>query len=52
MKDFTQDGPEGLIFAGPDNGALRNTNFNRRVLEDAGVPKIHFHAGDGPGHGR
>ncbi|WP_347780464.1 hypothetical protein [Nonomuraea sp. B5E05] len=31
VKDFTQDGPEGLIFAGPDNGALRNTNFNRRV---------------------
>ncbi|MFF4620056.1 tyrosine-type recombinase/integrase [Nonomuraea jabiensis] len=47
VKDFTQDGPEGLIFAGPDNGALRNTNFNRRVwakaLEDAGVSKIHFH---------
>ncbi|MBE1589052.1 tyrosine-type recombinase/integrase [Nonomuraea angiospora] len=47
MKDFTQDGPEGLIFAGPDNGALRNTNFNRRVwvkaLDDAGVSKIHFH---------
>ncbi|TMR99353.1 hypothetical protein EJK15_07285 [Nonomuraea basaltis] len=39
--------PEGLIFAGPDNGALRNTNFHRRVwakaLQDAGVPKIHFH---------
>ncbi|MEQ4723252.1 tyrosine-type recombinase/integrase [Nonomuraea sp. B19D2] len=47
VKDFAQDGPEGLIFAGPDNGALRNTNFNRRVwakaLQDAGVPKIHFH---------
>lgn len=47
VKDFTQDGDEGLLFAGPHNGAIRNTNFNRRVwakaLEDAGVPKIHFH---------
>ncbi|GAA2208426.1 site-specific integrase [Nonomuraea monospora] len=47
VKDFTQDGPEGLVFAGPDDGPIRNTNFNRRVwgkaLKDAGVPKIHFH---------
>ncbi|WP_165781060.1 hypothetical protein [Streptosporangium minutum] len=46
MKDFTQDGDEGLIFAGPDDGPLRNTNFNRRVwsqaLVDAGLP---LHAG-------
>ncbi|GHH65410.1 hypothetical protein GCM10017673_09430 [Streptosporangium violaceochromogenes] len=31
MRDFTQDGDKGLVFAGPDDGALRNTNFNRRV---------------------
>ncbi|MFC6560245.1 tyrosine-type recombinase/integrase [Nonomuraea cavernae] len=47
VKDFTQDGDEGLVFAGPDDGPLRNTNFNRRVwakaLQEAGVPKIHFH---------
>ncbi|GAA3417149.1 hypothetical protein GCM10018952_48010 [Streptosporangium vulgare] len=47
VKDFTQDGDKGLIFAGPDDGPLRNTNFNRRVwaqaLRDAGLPKIHFH---------
>ncbi|MGW0811457.1 tyrosine-type recombinase/integrase [Nonomuraea sp. NPDC002799] len=47
VRDFTQDGEEGLVFAGPDNGPLRNTNFNRRVwaktLRDASVPKIHFH---------
>ncbi|MBB5783475.1 tyrosine-type recombinase/integrase [Nonomuraea jabiensis] len=38
---------KGLVFAGPDDGPIRNTNFNRRVwrkaLQDAGVPKIHFH---------
>ncbi|MEV4183027.1 tyrosine-type recombinase/integrase [Streptosporangium canum] len=47
VKDFTQDGDKGLVFAGPDDGPLRNTNFNRRVwaqaLMDAGLPKIHFH---------
>ncbi|GAA2376025.1 hypothetical protein GCM10010404_34770 [Nonomuraea africana] len=47
LKDFTQEGDEGLVFAGPDNGPIRNSNFNRRVwpkaLEDAGLPKIHFH---------
>ncbi|WP_189244145.1 tyrosine-type recombinase/integrase [Planobispora rosea] len=47
VKDFTQDGDKGLIFAGPDDGPLRNTNFNRRVwiqaLQDTGLPKIHFH---------
>ncbi len=47
VKDFTQDGDKGLIFAGPDDGPLRNTNFNRRVwaqaLVNAGLPKIHFH---------
>ncbi|MBB2914821.1 integrase [Streptosporangium becharense] len=47
VKDFTQDGDKGLIFAGPDDGPLRNTNFNRRVwaqaLRDADLPKIHFH---------
>ncbi|MBG0819968.1 site-specific integrase [Planomonospora sp. ID91781] len=47
VKDFTQDGDKGLIFAGPDDGPLRNTNFNRRVwsqaLKDTGLPKIHFH---------
>ncbi|MER7503744.1 site-specific integrase [Nonomuraea pusilla] len=47
IKDFAVDGDDGLIFVGPDNGPLRNTNFNRRVwakaLEDAGLPKIHFH---------
>ncbi|MFI6928183.1 tyrosine-type recombinase/integrase [Nonomuraea spiralis] len=47
VKDFAVDGDEGLIFVGPDNGPLRNTNFNRRVwakaLQDAGLPKIHFH---------
>ncbi|MEV3980849.1 site-specific integrase [Nonomuraea sp. NPDC049758] len=38
---------DGLIFVGPDNGPLRNTNFNRRVwakaLKDADLPQIHFH---------
>jgi integrase len=47
IKDFAQDGEEGLIFVGPDNGPLRNGNFNRRVcphaLEKAGIPRIHFH---------
>ncbi|MEV0756687.1 site-specific integrase [Streptosporangium sp. NPDC050280] len=47
VKDFTQDGDKGLIFAGPDDGPLRNTNFNRRVwaqaLVSAGLPKVHFH---------
>ncbi|MCG5215530.1 site-specific integrase [Streptosporangium sp. KLBMP 9127] len=47
VKDFTQDGEHGLIFAGPDDGPLRNTNFNRRIwpqaLQVAGLPKIHFH---------
>ncbi|GAA0837431.1 tyrosine-type recombinase/integrase [Streptosporangium amethystogenes subsp. fukuiense] len=47
VKNFTQDGDKGLIFAGPDDGPLRNTNFNRRVwaqaLKDADLPKIHFH---------
>ncbi|MEV0582644.1 site-specific integrase [Nonomuraea sp. NPDC050310] len=47
LKDFAQDGDEGLVFVGPDDGPLRNSNFNRRVwpkaLEDAGLPKIHFH---------
>jgi integrase len=46
VKDFTQDGDKGLIFAGPDDGPLRNTNFNRRVwaqaLVNAGLPKIYF----------
>ncbi|MEV0151984.1 MULTISPECIES: tyrosine-type recombinase/integrase [unclassified Nonomuraea] len=45
--DFAQDGDDGLIFVGPDDGPLRNTNFNRRVwakaLQDADLPKIHFH---------
>ncbi|GAA2674348.1 tyrosine-type recombinase/integrase [Nonomuraea recticatena] len=47
LKDFTQEGDEGLVFVGPDEGPIRNSNFNRRVwpkaLEDAGLPKIHFH---------
>lgn len=47
VRKFALDGDEGLIFVGPDNGPLRNTNFNRRTwakaLTDAGVPKIHFH---------
>ncbi|GAA3250329.1 tyrosine-type recombinase/integrase [Nonomuraea helvata] len=47
VKDFAQDGNEGLIFVGPDDGPLRNTNFNRRVwakaLQDADLPKLHFH---------
>lgn len=47
VRDFTQDGDKGLVFAGPDDGPLRNTNFNRRVwaraLQDADLPKIHFH---------
>ncbi|WP_405152199.1 site-specific integrase [Sphaerisporangium sp. NBC_01403] len=47
LKDFAQDGDEGLIFAGPDDGPIWNSNFNRRfwgkALADAGLPKIHFH---------
>ncbi|WP_440069771.1 site-specific integrase [Streptosporangium sp. OZ121] len=47
VKASTQDGDKGLIFAGPDDGPLRNTDFNRRVwaqaLKDANLPKIHFH---------
>ncbi|MFB9676793.1 tyrosine-type recombinase/integrase [Streptosporangium vulgare] len=47
VKDFTQDNDNGLIFAGPDDGPLRNTDFNRRVwaqtLVNADLPKIHFH---------
>ncbi|NUW44483.1 tyrosine-type recombinase/integrase [Nonomuraea rhodomycinica] len=47
VKDFAQNGDDGLIFVGPDDGPLRNTNFNRRVwakaLQDADLPKIHFH---------
>ncbi|WP_189250786.1 site-specific integrase [Streptosporangium pseudovulgare] len=47
VKYFAQDGEKGLIFAGPDDGPLRNTNFNRRVwpqvLQDTDLPKIHFH---------
>ncbi|GGS80021.1 hypothetical protein GCM10010176_024280 [Nonomuraea spiralis] len=47
VEDFAIDGDDGLIFVGPDNGPLRNTNFNRRVwtkaLQDADLPKIHFH---------
>ncbi|MGW4425823.1 site-specific integrase [Streptosporangium sp. NPDC004631] len=47
VRDFTQVGDKGLVFAGPDDGALRNTNFNRRVwaraLQEADLPKIHFH---------
>lgn len=47
VKVFAQDGDEGLLFVGPDDGPLRNTNFNRRVwakvLQVAGLPKIHFH---------
>lgn len=47
VKVFARDGDEGLLFVGPDNGPLRNTNFNRRVwakaLQDADLPKIHFH---------
>ncbi|WP_245966698.1 tyrosine-type recombinase/integrase [Sphaerisporangium album] len=47
LKDFAQEGDEGLIFAGPDDGPLWNSNFNRRfwgkALAKAGLPKIHFH---------
>ncbi|MCW2880024.1 MAG: site-specific integrase, partial [Sphaerisporangium sp.] len=47
LKDFAQEGDDGLIFAGPDDGPIWNSNFNRRfwgqALADAGLPKIHFH---------
>lgn len=47
IKDFAQNGDDGLIFAGPDDGPFRNSNFNRRIwphaLRKAGLPKIHFH---------
>ncbi|WP_433417522.1 tyrosine-type recombinase/integrase [Microtetraspora malaysiensis] len=47
IKDFAQDGDDGLIFVGPDDGPLWNSNFNRRfwgkALTDAGLAKIHFH---------
>ncbi|MGV9302748.1 site-specific integrase [Nonomuraea sp. NPDC003727] len=47
LKDFAQEGDEGLVFVGPDDAPICNSNFNRRVwptaLEDTGLPKIHFH---------
>ncbi|GLX96773.1 tyrosine-type recombinase/integrase [Herbidospora sp. NBRC 101105] len=47
LKDFTLEADDALVFIGPDNGPLRNVNFNRRVwskaLADAELPKIHFH---------
>ncbi|WP_203994519.1 tyrosine-type recombinase/integrase [Sphaerisporangium rufum] len=47
VRYFAQDGDDGLIFAGPDDGPLWNSNFNRRfwgrALAAAGLPKIHFH---------
>lgn len=47
LRYFAQDGPDGLVFVGPDNGPLRNTNFNRRVwakaVREAGLPGVRFH---------
>lgn len=47
LRDFAQDGDDGLLFVGPDDGPLWNSNFNRRfwakALTKAGVPKVHFH---------
>jgi integrase len=47
LRDFAQDGDEGLLFVGPDDGPLWNSNFNHRfwskALAKAGLPKIHFH---------
>jgi len=46
LKEYGQAGDDGLVFVGPKGGALRRPNFSKiwaRALDDAKVPRIHFH---------
>lgn len=46
LKEYAGAGDDGLVFVGPKGAPLRRPNFSRiwaKALDDAGVPRIHFH---------
>lgn len=48
LAEFSEPGPDGLIFVGPRGGPLRRNNFGsttgwKRAVDSVGVLELHFH---------
>lgn len=47
LREFSQPGPDGLVFVGPTGGPLNHSNFISRAwkpaLAAAGLPPMHIH---------
>jgi len=46
LDEFTDEGPDSLLFVGPKGGPLRRSNFQdhwRKATAEAGIPDLHFH---------
>lgn len=47
LEEWSEPGPDGLVFPAPDGGPMRRSNFRRRTWDPAtraaGVPGLRFH---------
>lgn len=46
IERWSEPGPDGSVFVGPNSGTPRRSNFHltwREAVEAAGVPGLHFH---------